>query len=187
MFLCHSIWCYFPGNTNGMPIIHAHPIKIFPLDIYELYSIYSLIEDYGYLYIKIVLGVYWLKQAADIAYNKLVQYMEKYGITSFHSQQIYGHTVYMVQNYVSVLETSELNNFTRVMQIILSPPLVKNTVSTDKSTRWNFYAWLSPKNSSLIPTSKTKTPTIRTTPLDISCLRPMTPNGPRTRSHLSIR
>ena len=61
--------------------------------------------------------------------------MEKYGITSFHSQQIYGHTVYMVQNYVSVLETSELNNFTRVMQIILSPPLVKNTVSTDKSTR----------------------------------------------------
>ena len=53
--------------------------KYFSPDIRELYGIYALISDDGYIYIKIVQGMYYIKQDAITAYNKLGQFMDNYG------------------------------------------------------------------------------------------------------------
>ena len=50
--------------------------KYFPPDIIARFHIDGLIVVDGYLYIKIVKGVYGLKQAAIIAYNRLIYHME---------------------------------------------------------------------------------------------------------------
>ena len=53
--------------------------KYFPIYIREKYHIDGLIEADGYLYIKIIKGMYGLKQAARIAYNHLISCMEPRG------------------------------------------------------------------------------------------------------------
>ena len=53
--------------------------KYFPPDIRYRYYIEGLIVADGYVYIKIIKGMYGLKQADRIAYNQLVFYMEPHG------------------------------------------------------------------------------------------------------------
>ena len=63
-------------------IIHS---KYFPPDIRSRYQIYGLIEADRYVYIKIIKGMYGLKQASIIAYNQLVFHMDThsyYPVTS---------------------------------------------------------------------------------------------------------
>ena len=49
--------------------------KYFPPDIRDQYEIEGLIAADGYVYIKIIKGMYGLKQAAIIAYNQLILHM----------------------------------------------------------------------------------------------------------------
>ena len=53
--------------------------KYFPLDIRDQYQIEVLIAVDGYIYLKIIKGVYGLKQVAIIAYNQIILYMESHG------------------------------------------------------------------------------------------------------------
>ena len=53
--------------------------KYFPPDIRDQYEIEGLIAADGYVYIKIIKGMYGLKQAAIIAYNHLIYPMEPHG------------------------------------------------------------------------------------------------------------
>ena len=54
-------------------IIHS---KYFSTDIIDQYQIDGLIAAYGYVYIKIIKGMYGLKQTAIIAYHHLIFHTE---------------------------------------------------------------------------------------------------------------
>ena len=56
--------------------------KYFRPDIRVLYHIDGLISEYGYVYIKIIKGVYGLKQAAIISHNQLIYNMDPQGYFS---------------------------------------------------------------------------------------------------------
>ena len=53
--------------------------KYFPSDIRDRYHIEGLIAVDRYVYIKIIKGMYGLKQAAIIAYNQMIFHMEPHG------------------------------------------------------------------------------------------------------------
>ena len=53
--------------------------KYFPPDIRDRYEIEGLVEADGYVYIKIIKGVYGLTQAAIISYNQLISHMDPHG------------------------------------------------------------------------------------------------------------
>ena len=53
--------------------------KYFPPYIRYQYEIEGLIVADGYVYIKIIKGMYGLKQASIIAYNKLIYHMDPHG------------------------------------------------------------------------------------------------------------
>ena len=60
-------------------IIHS---KYFSTDIIDQYQIDGLIAAYGYVYIKIIKGMYGLKQVSIISYNELLSHMEPHGYYS---------------------------------------------------------------------------------------------------------
>ena len=53
--------------------------KYLPPDTRHRYEIEGLIVADGYVYIKIIKGVYVLNQVAIIAYNQLISHMEPHG------------------------------------------------------------------------------------------------------------
>ena len=53
--------------------------KYFPTYIRYQYKIDGLIEADGYVYIKLIKGIYGLKQASIIAYNKIISHMDTHG------------------------------------------------------------------------------------------------------------
>ena len=67
----------------GIPISRAEYMRIYsqysPPDIRDRYKIEGLIAADGYVYIKIIKGIYGLNQAAIIAYNQLILHMEPHG------------------------------------------------------------------------------------------------------------
>ena len=54
-------------------------IKYFPEDIKKLYNLNELVDESGFVYVKIKKGMYGLKQAAVIAYRNLVKNLEPKG------------------------------------------------------------------------------------------------------------
>ena len=54
----------------------------FPPDIRDRYEIEGIIAADGYVYIKIIKGMYGLNQAAIIAYNQLIYHMKPHGYYS---------------------------------------------------------------------------------------------------------
>ena len=54
------------------------PLDIFPPDIVSKYNLDRIAHN-GYVYIKIKKGMYGLKQAALLAYNKLVKHLKPFG------------------------------------------------------------------------------------------------------------
>ena len=66
--------------------------KYSPPDIRELYQIYGLIAEDGYVYVKITKVVYGFKQAAIIRYNQLIFKCNLMSITQLHSRLDCGHT-----------------------------------------------------------------------------------------------
>ena len=53
--------------------------EYFPPAIRYRYEIEGLIAADGYLYIKIIKGIYGINQASIIAYNQLISHMEPHG------------------------------------------------------------------------------------------------------------
>ena len=50
--------------------------KHFPPDIKELYHIYGIISEYGYVYIQIIKDVYEFIRKSFIYYNQLISHMD---------------------------------------------------------------------------------------------------------------
>ena len=63
---------------DGYEYMRIHS-KFFFDDIREKYNIDELVASDGYVYVRIEKGMYGLKQAAVLAYNNLVQILDKYG------------------------------------------------------------------------------------------------------------
>ena len=55
------------------------PYKYFPSDIRHKYNLHSILHTDGYIYCKINKGMYGLKQAAVLAYNKLSTHLSDGG------------------------------------------------------------------------------------------------------------
>ena len=64
-----------------MEYMHVIP-KHSPLDIIESYNTTKLVALDGYVYIKIKKGIYGLKQATILAYQKIVENLSKYKYTT---------------------------------------------------------------------------------------------------------
>ena len=69
---------FFLATPMDTPEFMKIPIKVIPPDIQQQYQIATLQHNES-VYIKIQKGMYGLKQAAILAYNKLVAHLEKYG------------------------------------------------------------------------------------------------------------
>ena len=55
------------------------PLKIIPQEIIEKYDLNTLVDDQGWIYIRIDKGMYGLKQAEIIANQELVKHVAPYG------------------------------------------------------------------------------------------------------------
>ena len=54
------------------------PFKYFPSDIIEQYKIQGKVHSDGFIYVKIIKGMYGLKQAAILAYDNLIKNLRKH-------------------------------------------------------------------------------------------------------------
>ena len=67
------------------PMKHPEFMKVniskFPQDIIDQYNLLSLVTPEGYIYIKIQKGMYGLRQAAILACDQLVQFLQSMIIT----------------------------------------------------------------------------------------------------------
>lgn len=67
----------------GSPMERAEYMKVhisrFPPDIIQRYNLNALKTDNDYIYVKIVKGMYGLKQAALLAYNNIIKILEPHG------------------------------------------------------------------------------------------------------------
>ena len=61
--------------------LHIH---IIPQEIIEEYALHNLVDEDGWIYLKIVKGMYGLKQAGIIANMELTRHLDKFG---YHSVQ----------------------------------------------------------------------------------------------------
>ena len=55
------------------------PLKIIPQEIINTYDLKALVDDQGWIYMRIEKGMYGLKQAGIIAYQELVKHMPPFG------------------------------------------------------------------------------------------------------------
>ena len=65
----------------GRPEYMKVKIKYFPADIQKTYNLENLLSADGYVYCRIVKGMYGLKQAARIAYDLLRKHLAQHGYT----------------------------------------------------------------------------------------------------------
>ena len=66
----------FLENSNVKSRVYANIFKYFPTDTRDQYQIDELIASDGYVYIKIIKGMYELKRSVIILYNKLISHMD---------------------------------------------------------------------------------------------------------------
>ena len=78
-FLSADLKDHFLASKMGRPEYMRIPIKVLPQDIIDRYSLLDLVDNQGYVYVKINKGMYGLKQAALLAYNKLVNHLAPFG------------------------------------------------------------------------------------------------------------
>ena len=55
------------------------PLKIIPQEIIDTYDLKALVDDQGWIYMRIEKGMYGLKQAGIIANQELVKHMAPFG------------------------------------------------------------------------------------------------------------
>ena len=78
-FMSSDLKDYFLGSPMSRPEYMKVHISKFPEDIILQYNLKAKMDTNGYIYIKIMKGMYGLKQAAILAYNRLVQLLAPHG------------------------------------------------------------------------------------------------------------
>ena len=70
-------------------------LRYFPKDIQVQYNLKSLVTANNFIYIKIIKGMYGLKQAAVLAYNNLIKKLKADGYAPIeHSDSYWKHKKY---------------------------------------------------------------------------------------------
>ena len=80
-FMTLDIKDFFLQSTMKHPQYMKIHAKYFSKEFRDMYDIEKIIANDGYVYCKIVKGMYGLKQAARLAYDALVTHLHKYGYT----------------------------------------------------------------------------------------------------------
>ena len=70
---------FFLASPMADPEFMRILLKHIPEDIILQYNLRELVDDNGYIYIKITKGMYGLKQAAILAYTKLISILKPFG------------------------------------------------------------------------------------------------------------
>ena len=58
------------------------PLEITPQEIIDAYNLTALVDNQGWIYMRIKKGMYWLKQNGIIANQELVKHMSPFGYNS---------------------------------------------------------------------------------------------------------
>jgi len=91
-FMTLDIKDFFLQTVMDRPEYMRIHSKYFLQDMRDKYNIDSIIAPDGYVYCKIKRGMYGLKQAARLAYDKLLQNLKKHGYSpDKYSPNIWGH------------------------------------------------------------------------------------------------
>lgn len=92
-FLSVDLKDYFLASPMRDPKYMKILLTNFPPDIISHYNLLALAHN-GYVYIKIKKGVYGLKQAAILAYKKLVDHLKPFSYAPFpFSLGLWTHTI----------------------------------------------------------------------------------------------
>jgi hypothetical protein len=92
-FMCCDIKDYFLNNPMDRYEYMKIPIRWIPPKIIDQYHLLNLVDDTGYVYVEIRKGMYGLKQATRIAYDRLVMLMAPHGYHPIrHSPGLWKHT-----------------------------------------------------------------------------------------------
>ena len=78
-FLSCDLKDFFLATPMDEPEYMKIPWQYFPSDIRILYNLQSIVDENGYIYCKIIKGMYGLKQAAVLAYIQLSKYLKQAG------------------------------------------------------------------------------------------------------------
>ena len=70
---------FYLKNILPDPEFMRIPLKIIPQDIIDTYDIKALVDDQGWIYMRIEKGMYGLKQAGITANQELVKHMAPFG------------------------------------------------------------------------------------------------------------
>ena len=78
-------------------------MRWFPQDIIDQYKIMDLVDKDGFVYVKIRKGMYSLKQAACIDFDRLVKLMKPRGYYPLHSNpDIWSHKTLLTKSALCV-------------------------------------------------------------------------------------
>ena len=78
-FFTADIKDFFLATPMAKPEFMKVPLKYFPADIVRKYNLHKKVSKDGLVYIRIIKGMYGLKQAAVLAYNQLVTKLQPFG------------------------------------------------------------------------------------------------------------
>ena len=70
---------FYLNNLLPNPKYIKIHISVIPQEIIDEYSLLSIVNDKGFFYIKIVKGMYGLKQAGIIAHQDIIKHLAPYG------------------------------------------------------------------------------------------------------------
>ena len=83
---------FYLNNKLPSPEFMRLPLKILPQEIIEAYKLDTLVDDQGWVYMRIDKGMYGLKQAGIIANKELVKHMAPYGYKpAQHTPGLWSH------------------------------------------------------------------------------------------------
>ena len=126
--------------------------KYFSDEFKLLYNINEIIAPDGFVYCKIVKGMYGLKQTARLAYDELVMHLKKYGYTpDKHASNIWTHDKRKTKFYLCVDDFGEQYISDDDAQHLINALKQKYTITIDKSGKhfvgldlnWNYsHGWV---------------------------------------------
>ena len=91
-FMSLDLKDFFLATPMLRPEYMKVPIKYFPQDIIEKYSLDKKVDANGFVYVQINKGMYGLKQAAVLAYQHLIDNLQKDGYTPIeHTDSYWRH------------------------------------------------------------------------------------------------
>ena len=77
--LLDDIKIFYLDNILPDPEYMCIPLKIIPQEIIDAYNLTALVDDQGWIYMRIKKGIYGFKQAGIIANQELVKHMSLFG------------------------------------------------------------------------------------------------------------